>query len=622
MSFFQELKRRNVFKAAASYAVVSWIVLQVADTTFPALNIPAWVLSLLTILLLMGFPIVLFVSWAFELTSEGFKPTAEVPVETSLRPHTGRRLNHLLLVGVSLLLVLVVLDAYVLKDPVQSEAVVASTATPAATEAALVTPVPLANSIAVLPFENLSDDAEQEYFSDGLSEELISKLAQVRDLQVAARASSFYYKDKIEDPRSIGEQLGVNYLLNGSVRRAGNDLRISAQLSEAATGISMWQKTFENYTMDDIFAVQDEIADQVTRALRVTLGTDEFALPGSTRNVAAYEAFLRGRQRWLTGAPAAVAEGRTLLEEALTLDPNYGQAWLDLARLQFMRSGLVSADQRTALSAAGEEALEQARAIAPGMLDLKLTDLRRLLNQRQFVQAEPLLLELLAANRSQSAEVNALYGDLLSQVGRHRESVLYREQAVRLDPATATNHANLTGNLIALGRLEEAERAHQRAVEFFGSAVGVLPVQGWTIAWKRGGKEAWAERVFAEVPTEWTDAASVHNRNQAALLAMQDTEAAKEGLAQLAANPNTPAQLRGALSVTATFIGDYDLAFELLSENTTFSPFHPWFEKLRTLPQFKDLLRERGVVDYWRATGNWGDYCQPIAGTESDFECH
>ena len=320
-TFWNELKRRNVFKVAATYAIVSWIALQVADTVFPALNVPPWVLSLLTVLLLLGFPIALLLAWAFELTPDGIKPTASVPIEHSIRPQTGQRLNYLLTGGLAVLLVLVLLDNYVLDREPPAAAATTPGGAESGTGAVGIAPD---KSIAVLPFVNLSSDQEQEYFSDGLSEEILNQLAQIDDLRVTARTSSFSFKGRNEDLRVVGRQLNVRHLLEGSVRKAGNQLRITAQLIDATDGSHVWSRTFDR-ELDDVFAIQEEIAMAVSDTLSVALDVGTMARTrGGTTNLEAYDKYLRARaldrQR---GTGADLVQAAQYYREAVALDPAF-----------------------------------------------------------------------------------------------------------------------------------------------------------------------------------------------------------------------------------------------------------------------------------------------------------
>src|SRR5215472_16543709 len=262
---FGELKRRNVYKVAIAYAVVGWLLTQVATQVFPFFEIPNWAVRLVVLLLIIGFPIALIIAWAFETTPEGIKRT-EAADAAGQRSRGGAWI-YVVLIGAALSVGLFFLGRYT-----AGRATPRHDASPARTEVAT---AGLDKSIAVLPLINESGDPKDEYFSDGLSEELIAALAQISGLKVIGRSSSFRFKDRREEPKTIGEKLGVSTLLDGTVRKQGDRVRIVAELVNAADGIQLWTRTFDR-ELKDIFAVQQEIAKAVAESLRVTLlGSEE-----------------------------------------------------------------------------------------------------------------------------------------------------------------------------------------------------------------------------------------------------------------------------------------------------------------------------------------------------------
>ena len=244
MNFFAELKRRNVFKVAAAYIIVGWLIMQVGDTLAPALLLPGWINSALAFFLILGFPLALFFAWAFEMTPDGIRKEKEVDRSQSITHVTSQKLNNLIIGLLVLALGYFMFDKFVLapgRNAAEIDAAVQtaqdSTPTPPTADNA--------RSIAVLPFVNMSDDAANEYFSDGISEEILNALAKVKDLKVAGRTSSFAFKGKDQDLRTIGETLGVENILEGSVRKSGNQVRITAQLVKASDGFHLWSETFD-----------------------------------------------------------------------------------------------------------------------------------------------------------------------------------------------------------------------------------------------------------------------------------------------------------------------------------------------------------------------------------------
>src|SRR5262245_58830786 len=277
MNFFAELKRRNVYKVAVAYAVVAWLLMQIASQIFPFFDIPNWVVRLVVLLLIVGFPIALIIAWAFEATPEGIKRTEAA--DAAGQRSRGNAWIYIVLIGAALSVGLFFLGRYT-----AGRATIRPDASPARTEVATAGPD---KSIAVLPLINESGDHKDEYFSDGLSEELIAALAQISGLKVIGRSSSFRFKERREEPKTIGEKLGVGTLLEGTVRKQGDKVRIVAELINAADGIELWTRTFDRQ-LKDIFALQQEIAKAVAESLKVKLfGTQENPSQIATNNVEA-----------------------------------------------------------------------------------------------------------------------------------------------------------------------------------------------------------------------------------------------------------------------------------------------------------------------------------------------
>src|SRR5260370_4503084 len=277
-NFFAELKRRNVYKVAVAYAVVAWLLMQIASQIFPFFETPNWSVRLVVALLIIGFPIALIIAWAFEATPEGIKRTEAA--DAAGQRSRGAAWIYIALIGAAFSAGLFFVGRYT-----------AGRATPRQSEAA----IGPQKSIAVLPLLNESGDAGDEYFSDGLSEELIAALAQINGLNVIGRSSSFRFKDRHEEPKAIGEKLGVTTLLEGTVRKQGGRGRIVAELVNAADGLALWTRKFDR-EVKDIFAVQQEIARAVAEALKVTLlGSNEKSAQMASNSVEAHNAYLQAR---------------------------------------------------------------------------------------------------------------------------------------------------------------------------------------------------------------------------------------------------------------------------------------------------------------------------------------
>lgn len=314
--FIEELKHRNVFRVGIAYVVAGWLIAQVADLATDAFNAPDWVMQMLIILLLIGWPVALFLAWAYELTPDGMKKAHEVPLGTPKDPRAGRVLNVVIIGTLLLAVILLGLDRF---------------------RPLAVSGPEVEKSIAVLPFDDFSPDRDHAWFADGLTEEILNSLARTPDLLIASRTSSFAYRDTSEDLPTIAAQLGVAHILEGSVRRAGDRLRVTAQLIRVADDKHLWSKNFDG-SSDDSISVQEEIAIAIARALETAMDPDELAkmMSAGTRSVEAWETYLLGlaqdrENSELKGGEAGVLKAIALFDKAVEIDPGFADAHLMLA---------------------------------------------------------------------------------------------------------------------------------------------------------------------------------------------------------------------------------------------------------------------------------------------------
>jgi len=611
-SFWGELKRRNVFKVAVTYAIVSWIALQVADVVFPALNVPAWVLSLLTVLLLIGFPIALLLSWAFELTPDGIKPTAEVAPEHSIRTRTGQRLNYLMTGALVALLALVVVDKYMLDDRTPTAAATA----PAAPE----------KSIAVLPFVNLSSDREQEYWSDGLSEEILNQLAQIGELKVTARTSSFSFKGKNEDVRDIARELNVRYALEGSVRTAGNQLRITAQLIDATDGSHVWSRAFDR-ERNDVFAIQEEIAMAVSETLSVALDVGAMARArGGTTNLEAYDRYLRARaldrQR---GTSEDIVRAAELYREAVKLDPTFVRAWSDLNTELTLWP--IYVPDRLAEAREEQRAIrERLRELAPASPFTAMIEANALVEARRWMEAEPAIASARAAGAIFREDTMGVETFLLLATGRFREALPRIQRQIAEDPLSLNASYGWQIMLTLASRDDEADAEYLRSRSLTGER-GFVDVLALWRQLTRPSAEPAALRAQFELTAR--TGGRPFDRLAAELAdELDNREAAVATLHRLYADPamQTASGMLW-LAGLADHFNDTDLALSALRRSyvdlggTNIGMlWRPMRNPLRADPRFKDIVRDLGLVDYFRASGNWGDFCRPLPGGD-DFEC-
>lgn len=343
-TFFNELKRRNVVRVAVAYLILGWLVFQIAETLLPGFGAPEWIFKTLVLLVAIGFPFAVLFAWAFELTPEGLKKTGEVDVTASVTGSTGKKINAVIITSLVVALVYFVWDRQQLIDAAngvaEPVAAIDEAPNPDADESNAPEPADETTdkrrSIAVLPFVNMSSDAEQEWFADGLTEEILNSLARTPDLLVAARTSSFKFKGSGEDIPTIAESLGVEHVLEGSVRRSGDRLRVTAQLIRANDGFHLWSETFDR-TMNDVIEIQEQVAIEIADALETAMDPEALArmVSTGTSSVPAYEAYLQGLA--YTGSALVSTDGyqyvsaRESFEKAVAADPEFSLAHRQIA---------------------------------------------------------------------------------------------------------------------------------------------------------------------------------------------------------------------------------------------------------------------------------------------------
>jgi TolB-like protein len=454
-NFFSELKRRNVYKVAVAYAVVGWLLVQVATQVFPFLEIPNWVVRLVIALVAIGFPIALVIAWAFEATPEGIKRTevADAAGQRSL----GGTWIYIVLVGAFVSLGLFFLGRYTAGNVTPRH-----DASPARNDAATAT---AQKSIAVLPLLNESGDPADEYFSDGLSEELIAALGQVRNLKVIGRSSSFRFKDRKEEPKTIGEKLGVSTLLEGTVRKQGDKVRIVAELINAADGTELWSRIFDR-ELKDIFAVQAEIAQAVAASLELTLlgGKDATAASVSTQNAEAHNAYLQGHFYFARRNVEDYRKAISFLDEAIRIDPDYALAYAERAEA-WTFIGDLNPDQKKEAWAAARKDAEKAVEVGPNLAEAHAAlGWVRFFCEWKFAEG---VAELQRARKL--APANATANDLLARVliyvGQLEEAEKLARQAIELDPLAYLARGNLARILLAEGKLDEADTVARNSVQ-------------------------------------------------------------------------------------------------------------------------------------------------------------
>jgi len=488
---FEQLKQRNVFRVAILYLVVCWLILDPVHVIFHMLDVPVWANRLVVMLMAVGFPAVVIFAWVYEITPEGLKPTVEVPHHKSIRKLTGRRLDRAIIAVLAVALTYFVLDKFWISKHVAAPQPVASAApvvpAPATTATATATAfAPPPHSIAVLPFINLSGDPAQEYFSDGLTEELLNSLAEIDGLQVAARTSSFSFREH-PDVVSVAHRLNVATVLEGSVRRSTNTIRVTAQLVNAVTGFHIWSKTYDR-DLGDVLKLQTEIATAVASALEVTLLRDVSAKIelGGTRNPAAFDAYLRGAKAYSTlhdandqqSAAVVYPVAAAAYTEAIRLDPNYALAFVGRSMTLSQYAGDWLTGQ--ALLANYDKALTDARraiALAPELGEAHLALARALWwGFFDFTHAgdEYARAQSLAPG---NAQVLQDYGAFAATIGRTEAGLAAIRHAARLDPLS-------TDSLYRLGEAQWISRRYDEAAAAFEEVITLDPDASRAYAWR------------------------------------------------------------------------------------------------------------------------------------------
>jgi TolB-like protein len=453
-NFFAELKRRNVYKVAVAYGVIAWLLVQAGSILFPTFEAPSWVMKVFVTVIASGFLIALVLAWMFEMTPEGMKRTENIPADARLPQWSKRKF--------AALIVIMALSATSL---LIFQVVRGKSASPAKVSG---TSAPPAKSIAVLPLLNESGDPGDEYFSDGLSEELIAALAQISELKVIGRSSSFRFKERKEEPKTIGERLGVATLLEGTVRKQGDRVRIVAELINAADGIELWTRTFDR-ELKDIFAVQQEIAKAVADSLRVTLlGSEEKSTEMATNSVEAHNAYLQAHFYFQRGNVEDYGKAIIYFDRAIELDPNYALPYAERSETWTL-IGDLTGERPTAYPKARSDA-EKAVAIAPALAEAHAAlGWVRAFAEWKFAEG---LKELQRAKELSPANPTA--NDLLARVivytGRMDDAERQARQAVELDPLSAAMQFNLGRVLFYAGKLDEAEAAGRKMAELQPSA--------------------------------------------------------------------------------------------------------------------------------------------------------
>jgi len=605
MSFFAELKRRNVVKVAAAYVIVGWLIMQAGEVMAPALRLPDWINSALAFFLILGFPLAMFFAWAYEMTPEGIIKDNGVDQDQPGANASGGILNRTIVIALVLALAYISVDKFIL-DPKRDAELLKSVQTEAvrtnAVQAVDMTDpdpvaedkVPDSKSIAVLPFMNMSSDPEQEYFSDGITEEVLNLLVKTPELKVTSRSSVFSLKGQNLDIPTVAAKLGVAHILEGSVRKAGNRVRITAQLIEAGSDVHMWSETYDR-ELDDIFAIQDEIAQEVVKALHIQILGD--APTATSTNVEAYQLYLRGNHFAGRHTRESLESSVTAYQEAIALDANFAPPWEGLSTVLNYQAYYGFIDMQEGMEAARQAAmrsLELDDELAVAWLALAGIQFRY---DWDWSRAEETTRTALKYG-SQNARVLRLATWVALSLGETEQALALAQLAVDLDPLDFVGLRNLGTTYWALGQPEEEERIYRQILELYPESVSVKSWLAAALA-VQGNPEEGLQYLDFDSENSWQRAMStvvLHNLGR-----HEEERPIRQKMLDEEGRP-------WAFGITLTYSwhGDIDKAFEWLDitikNKSGFVPqliFNPWLAPLHDDPRWEKTLDKVGLLKYW-----------------------
>lgn len=573
-----ELKRRRVFRVAGLYGIVSWVIAEVSSVVFPVLLLPEWTVTFVVALLICGFPIAVLLAWAYDIGPGGIERTAPASAVAPAGRGTWLAYGLMLLVAMGGL-------GWFLWSRMQA---------PQAGEY---------DSIAVLPFANLSGDEQYDYFSDGMAEELLNLLAKVPGLQVAARTSSFAFRDANVAIPEIGRRLGVDTVLEGSVRRSGDRVRITAQLVDSGTGYHLWSETYDR-RIEDIFDVQDTISREIVKSLRGTFASTQGQPPASlrseppTESLDAYQLYLQARHQWKRRGAESVRRSIELFQQALEADPDYARAWAGLAAAWVVLPGYTGEEP--------EEYYERAADAARQALahDETLAEAHAVLAEIQVMEWDWTGAEgafFFATNLDPNdATSHHWYALLLMRTGRLSEALEQARKAFELDPASPVINSQLAESYLALGYDDQARRFAESARELGFDNVSGDSVES-VLALRNGDVErfrAILRESVAQVPLPESLADAV--------VAAWQGELSTAELSVMLDEHDVPGWERLTLWV---LLGEGELALEALDavaerkEGDFTVVWMPEGRSVRQDPRFAAFAREAGLVRYWKQYG-------------------
>ncbi len=506
MSLISELRRRNVFRVGIAYVIGSWLLIQVADIVLESIGAPAWVMQVILLFLILGFAATVFFSWAFEVTPDGLRRESDVDRSQSITGVTGRKLDRSITV-----MLIVALGYFVWESRISDRAPGAEQATVEATgqpqaETAPGVEADGRKSIAVLPFENRSALVEDEFFTEGIHDDLLTTISKISSMRVISRTSVMKYKDTVPNIREIAKELGVDHILEGGVQRAGNMVRINVQLIGTATDEHLWAEIYDReLTAENIFLIQSEISQAIAEALQATLSPEEQEKINvvQTRNLEAYESYLLGRKLWTARTAESNAESVKHFQRAIDLDPGYALAYVGLSDAYLFKveyEGIAPGEVYPLAERALQTALQLDDQLGEAYASRGL--LKR--QARDYAGANIDFLRAIELNPNHLPTYN-WYAGLLGSEGRSEDALAMFRKGLALDPLSAVIRSNIGFRLAALGRFDEARKTFERGIEMHpgqNQAYGGMATYHGGVRGRIDDALLWDSKALAVDPTD------------------------------------------------------------------------------------------------------------------------
>jgi len=588
MSFVAELKRRRVPKVGGAYLVVAWLAVQAVSIGFPAFDAPPWALRVFILVALLGFPIAVVMAWVFDATPEGVKAES-----------AGARASLGVYVAAAALAALA-LGWYFKGQPSYRAGDVPANTTP---------------SVAVLPFANMSGKADEDYFSDGMTEELLNVLAKIPKLNVAARTSVFEFKGKGGDVREIGRKLGVSHIVEGSVRREGEQVRVTAQLIRVADGFHIWSDSYDR-ELKSVFVLQDDIARHIGEQLQLKLGVGELPAARAAIDPAAYDEYLKGRA--LLRSRKELSTAVEHLKAAVAKAPGFAAGWSTLSltcEVTFWYKRMTPAEQATML-ACEADAAARAATLDPNaaVTEHALANVAR--SQFKYALAEQHYQRAMQIDPSYP-DVREDYSEVLFEVGRMEDSARAARQLVTLDPYFGVGWNRVRSAAMALDRRADVEEAGQQMLTIAPGIFSKIVLLDYALSYGRADE---ARAAFAQFQASWPKEAAFAQTLLPWALGEQDVDAEKLSAAIAAAPPGEASYYLIARRDVAGY-NAYSEQLGAILQAYYFADLYsskPAGQAMLRDPRVKAKLIDYGFVAYWREKG-WPAGCRPLG--ETDFEC-